>query len=228
MVKKIKFLPYIFHILYFNFKYLPFKQAIYLPIFLYKPRLLKTKGKVIINTVNIKPGMIRLGEYIVSLYPNSGIVWENHGGTVIFEGKCRIGNDSKLSIGSNGNLTFGNDFLSTAGLKLACYNLIQYRSSVRIGWDCLFMDTDFHKIKTIEGKESKGYGTIDIGASNWFGNGTTVFKNTCTPDYTIIAAKIILNKKYNFPSYSLIGGSPVQLLKSGVYRDVEDDSIVYE
>lgn len=31
---------------YFNFHYLPFSQAIRLPILLYKPRLLKMKGNV--------------------------------------------------------------------------------------------------------------------------------------------------------------------------------------
>lgn len=32
--------------LYFNFHYLPFRQAIHLPILLYKPRLVDMKGSV--------------------------------------------------------------------------------------------------------------------------------------------------------------------------------------
>lgn len=226
-MRNLKLLPYIFHIIYFNFRYLPFVQAWKLPVFLYKPKLLRLKGKVVIDAPKIKTGMIRLGEYRVSLYPNTGIMWENHGGTVVFKGRCRIGNDSKISIGKNGTLQFGVDFLSTAGLKLACYHLIEFSASVRVGWECTFMDTDFHKIKTLEGKESKGYASIRIGANNWFGNGCLVFKNTMTSDFTIVAARSILNKQYDYPAYSLIGGNPVAMLKAGVYRDVLDDSIIY-
>lgn len=222
-----KYIPYLFHTIYFNFKYLSFRQAIKLPIFLYKPKLLKLKGKVIIDADRLETGVIRLGEYRVSLFPNTGILWQNHGGIVIFQGKCRIGNDSKVSIGTKGRLIFGDAFSSSTSLKVVCYHHILFDYSVRVGWDVTFMDTDFHKIKTLDGKESKGYGAIKIGSNNWFGNGCLVLKNTKTSDYTIIAARSILNKQYDYPSYSLIGGNPVSLLKSGVYRDVLDDRIDY-
>lgn len=78
----------ILYSLYFNFHYLPIKQAIKLPIILYKPKLLKCKGKIQILG-NVKTGMIQLGKYTVSLYPNSGIVFENHGGSIIFNGEMQ-------------------------------------------------------------------------------------------------------------------------------------------
>ena len=43
-------LKYIIPTIYFNFHYLPFKQAIRLPVFLRKPKLLTLKGRVIIQT----------------------------------------------------------------------------------------------------------------------------------------------------------------------------------
>ena len=42
-------LRYIIPTIYFNCHYLPFKQAIFLPIYLRKPKLLTLKGKVIIQ-----------------------------------------------------------------------------------------------------------------------------------------------------------------------------------
>lgn len=58
MIKKIwkkrRLFKYIIHSLYFNFHYLPFKQAIKLPILLYKPDLLSTKGKIILDCNDIK------------------------------------------------------------------------------------------------------------------------------------------------------------------------------
>ena len=92
---------------YFNFHYLPFSQAIKMPILLYKPKLLKLKGDIKIGEGKIKFGMIRLGFPTVSLYPNTGIVYENHGGTIVFNGKCTIGNNSAISIGSKGCVEFG-------------------------------------------------------------------------------------------------------------------------
>lgn len=42
-------LKYIIPTIYFNFHYLPFKQAVKLPILLYKPHFLNLKGKIIIS-----------------------------------------------------------------------------------------------------------------------------------------------------------------------------------
>lgn len=54
----------------------------------------------------IKFGMIRLGFLTVSLYPNTSIVYENHGGTIVFNGKCTIGNNSAISIGTKAIVKF--------------------------------------------------------------------------------------------------------------------------
>lgn len=80
-----KILRYILHSVFFNFHYLPFREAVKLPILLYKPKLLKLKGTIKIKQEDkIGFGMIRLGFPEVSLYPNTGIVFENYGGTLLF------------------------------------------------------------------------------------------------------------------------------------------------
>ena len=90
-------LSFIFHglfpTIFFNFRYLPFNQAIKLPILLYKPKFLKLNGSIKISSP-IRTGMIRLGWPIVpSLYPNDGIVIEiREKGSIIFEGNVKIGN----------------------------------------------------------------------------------------------------------------------------------------
>lgn len=86
-----RILRYILHSVFFNFHYLPFHEAVKLPILLYKPKLLKLKGTIKIKQEDkIGFGMIRLGFPEVSLYPNTGIVFENYGGTVVFKGQCCI------------------------------------------------------------------------------------------------------------------------------------------
>ncbi len=61
----------IFASIYFNFHYLPIRQAIRLPILLYKPKFKKLKGKIIIDSPKLKYGMVKLGFEKVSVYPNS-------------------------------------------------------------------------------------------------------------------------------------------------------------
>ena len=64
----------LFSTIYFNFHYLPFNQAIRLPILLYKPHLVKCKGSVNISKEGGEFGMIRLGQHIAKIYPNNGFV----------------------------------------------------------------------------------------------------------------------------------------------------------
>lgn len=213
--------------LYFNFHYLPFKQACRLPILLYKPKLLKLKGQIIIGSSNIHFGMVRLGFNLVSLYPNTGIVWENYGGLVCFENECAIGNASAISIGANANVYFGNSFLASTSLKLTSYDRIHFGNNVLIGWDNVFMDTDFHKLSIVGGGYKKSHAPIIIGNDNWFGLRCVIFKGTQTPDYCIVGGNSVLNKKYDI-SYSIIAGSPAELKGKGVYRNINDDMINYK
>ena len=148
---------YLFQIIYFNFHYLPFKQAVKLPIMLYKPKLYSCKGKIILKPKDgkISHAMINLGFNRVSVYPNSGIVWENHGGTIIFRGKCNIGNDTYLSFGEKTVVDFGDDFGNAAGAKIVSYRGIKFGQSTRLGWGVLCMDTNFHPLYDMKTKTFK-------------------------------------------------------------------------
>lgn len=215
--------------LYFNFHYLPFNQAIHLPIVLYKPTLLKMKGKIILQTESkIKFGMIELGAFHCSLYPNSGIVFENHGGTIVFHGNCIIGNSSAISIGTNGFLDIGHDFRVNATFRCVCYNKIHFGTKTRFGWDCIVMDTDLHKLTKTAGGYTKGFGEIFIGDHNWIGTKSVVLKRTKTPDFCTFAATSLLNAEYNIPKYSIAGPNLyIEKKIEGLWRNVDDDVIDY-
>lgn len=220
----------IFKTVFFNFHYLPFKQAIKLPIFLYKPRFKNLKGSIVIDTNKIKPGMILLGYDSVSVYPNSGIIIDNNGGKIIFKGETTIGNNSAISIGKNAILCLGERFTGSTTLKIICYYKITFGTDVRIGWNNTFMDTDLHSmIKIATNTHTKGYGQIKIGDNNWFGMNCVIMKNTVTPDFCTIAGTSLLNKDYSeFPKYTIIGSDKhISILRTGVYRDWRNDKINY-
>lgn len=227
IIKLLQILRSLHKTLFFNLKYLPLKQAIKLPILLYKPKFIKCKGKIIIDSNTVSTGMIKLGFNRAHAYPHSGITFENNGGTIVFKGNALIGNNSSLCIGPNGEVAFGNNFNATTTFKLVCWYKIDFDSNVRFGWDNMILDTNFHRLKMMNGGwANKGYGSIHIGHDNWIASKCIILANTETQPYTVVATNSLLQKKYDI-SYILLGGSPAKIIKEGVYRDIFDDRIDY-
>lgn len=78
-------------ILYFNFKKLPFKQAIKLPFdFYYKVRFKNLKGKIIIKNENIHRGMIKIGGRGSEMFPRNPVIIDISG-TWIIKGITEVG-----------------------------------------------------------------------------------------------------------------------------------------
>lgn len=212
--------------LYFNFHYLPFKTAVKLPILLYKPKFIKTKGKVKIEPIDgkIQFGMIQLGFRCCGIYPNSGISWENNGGEIVFRGRCIIGNDTYLSFGKNTEVVFGDDFQNIAGMKLVSNKGVSFGQSTRIGWGCLIMDTNFHPLFDMERNEfKKASGKIHIGDFNWFGTECKIMHSVETPERCIFGMGTIVTRGCCAKSYCVMGGSPVRVLSENVMRIIGED-----
>ena len=175
----------------------------------------------------IKPGIIRLGEFKVNIYPNTGCMIDCRG-TIIFKGRCTIGNNSFISVGESGKLEFGKDFVCSSSLKLACYFSIKFGHHVLVGWDCLFMDTDFHALTRPDGSKTKGYDSIVVGDEVWFGCGCKVFKRTVVPNRCVVSANTVLTSKLEIPEKSVIGNDNTICVKAqGMYRNYKDDKIMY-
>lgn len=212
--------------LYFNFHYLPFRQACKMPILFHKPHFGMLKGKIQI-VGEVKFAMIRMGFNGVALYPNNGINFQNAGGRIIFNGDCSIGNSSAIAIGKKGLLIVGKNFSSTAGLKIACQHRITIGNDVLCGWEVMMIDTDFHKITYTDGQPSpSGYKPIIIGDECWFGFRSIIMKGTTIKDHCVVSANSLLNREYT-DSYALLAGQPAEIKKTGVYRDLHNDKIDY-
>ncbi|MEJ8764146.1 acyltransferase [Phocaeicola sp. HCN-40430] len=210
-------------IIYFNFKMLPFHQAIYLPFdFRHKVRFECLKGKIIINpNIKLRRGIIAIGGRGSEMFPhNPTIINFRKGGKIYLNGITEIGVGSYLYIGENGTLTLGNKVRIGAFSKLYCNKRITIGDEVGISWESQIFDTNFHFMENIENKQILEKDTpIIIGSYNWFGNRVNIMKGTKTPDHCIIASNSLCNKDYtNFPLYSLIAGSPAKFIKQGVRR----------
>lgn len=201
--------------IYFNFHYLPFRQAVKLPILLYRPHFQTLGGSVKIESNNIKRGMICLGVYDVNIYPNNGIMLDIRG-SITFKGSCRIGNASYIT-SNGGNIVIGDNFHATTSLRLINYDRIIIGDNVLFGWNCMVCDNDFHKVIDItNGHEFPVKGEINIGNNVWIANGCHIMKKSSIPSNTVISARSLVNKNLETPEYSLVAGTPAVLKRQNV------------
>ena len=212
----------------FNLRHLPFSQAVKLPIIVCKPRLRDNSGSFIINGP-VRFGMIRLGQFKVDLFPDNGIVIANRG-TIVFNGKTYIGNDSVLTVGKRGKLEFGENFTATAGLKLACHYHVSFLRNVLVGWNTQIIDSSFHALTDVKsgGVIRNGYGPVKVGHDVWIASGCKLYKNASIPDYCVVGADTSLNKPVDCEPYSLITNKREMVVKTtGKYRNRDDDRIEF-
>ena len=212
--------------IWFNLKYFPLRQALKLPVFLCNAKI-SGNGKYALPD-KISTGMIKLGFPMVSVFRGKGIVLENKG-LIIFNGATVIGGDSGISVGEKGVLTFNDQFCNQTGAKIICYHDINFGERVRIGWQTLICDTDFHKMKSEDGTHyTKGFGKIKIEDDVWVGSYCKIFKNTVIPAKCTVASNTLLNKAIECRPYSLIySGGEIKVKNTGFCRDLQDDKIEY-
>lgn len=214
----------LFRTIYFNFKYLPPTVAIKLPIYLHNVKFDDMRGSIRIESNNIRRGMITIGSWWIKVFPNSPSVWQNHGGTVVFKGTCRMGAASALSINKNATLTFGDDFLNTHGLKVIATRSIEFGNHTRTGWNAFFMGTNFHPLKDkVTGRRSSGGKAIKIGEYCWFSTDSICLPGVQMPDRVICALGSVVTRNVDYESYCMYGGSPIHKIRENVYRDYDDD-----
>ena len=224
-MNKLSYYKLLINSLLFNLHYLPFKQAIKIPIFIYKPEYISKLGKIKIEG-NIKKGMIHLGKYSCPMY-NKGIKWENKG-TIIFKGHCYIGNESFISVGKNGTLVIGNNVANTGKLRIICAENIEIDNNNRLGWETIIMDTSFHPLFDRK-KQSflPAIRPVHIGPNNWLGMQCVVMPGTNTPPHCIFGLRSIITRNAAIEPYCTHGGNPLRVIRRNVERILGKDQIEY-
>lgn len=213
-----KYFWYLAPTVYFNFHYLPFRQAIKLPILLYKPKFICLKGKVIIDSNIIEFGMIKMGPLLNTCNPNCGISIDNRGGSIIFRGKAIFANDSYLMVCKNATLVLGYDI--DCNCKIKCAKSIEIGDETWIAYDTMIMDSDWHALTDVTtGKLLKKESPVRIGKHNFISYKCIVTKGAVTPDYATFMPGSIINTVYEGEENSLFGGNPCELIDEGYYMD---------
>lgn len=202
--------------IYFNFKYLPFRQAVRFPIFVsYKTKILASKGSISIEGP-LKTGMVRIGFGHVGIYDKrfTRVMWEVKG-NVIFEGEALFKFGSRISVGENAELQIGDGFRISPNSSLICFNKIKFGNNVRVSWEVIIMDHDFHQIKTLDGKIINTPKEIVVGNNVWIGMRNTILKGAKIGNDVVVASGSQISKAIP-GSNQIIGGIPGKVLKEGI------------
>lgn len=202
--------------LYFNLKYLPIHEAIKLPFLISKNVFfLKTGGTIQIDA-HIKTGMIQIGYGKIGIFDmkRSRSIWQVSG-QIVFKGKAHIGHGTKISVKKDAKIEFGDNFYVTAESEIIAHNNIQFGDNVLISWDCLIMDTDFHKIYDLTGLLINAPEPIIIGKRVWIGCRNVILKGSQISNDSIIGANSFLSKDISSQS-GIFAGNPIRFIKGGI------------
>ena len=211
--------------LYLNFMMLPFRQAIKLPIIVSKYTYFYSLPGKIKLTSPPRFGMIRFGyfgEDVIS--PKDARTLLQIEGVMKMAANVHFGCGVIIRVEKDAILSIETNVRISNRTKIICYDSINIGHDTRIAWECQLIDTTFHYMRNMsDNSVAELTRPIVVGAHNWVGNRCNVMKGAVIPDYTIVAAGSLCNKHYDFPSYSLIAGSPAKLIKTGIYRCLDDE-----
>ncbi|MGB4448592.1 MAG: acyltransferase [Cloacibacterium sp.] len=202
--------------LFFNFKYFNFKTALKFPVFIGKNMILKTvSGSIILPESHITGG-VRLGFESIGIFDKkrSKGIWELKG-NIIFEGTAFLGQGTKLFVDEAREFLFGNNFSLTGDSQIISQKKIVFGKDCLISWDCIILDTDFHKIYNEKEEFLNPPKEIIIGEHVWIGCRSSILKGSKIPDHSILGAGSILSKELTEAS-CIYSGNPVKKLKENI------------
>jgi acetyltransferase-like isoleucine patch superfamily enzyme len=205
----------IYKTLLFNYIAFGLKGIIYRPVFIYNNVKIYKVGKIIFHC-QLKPGLLKIGHLD---YKSQGFTKFFNSGTIEIYNSVTIGGASIIE--NRGNIIYKGMNLIGDGCYIFIRKKLEIGEQSRIGFHSFIMDSDDHYTVDIENRQvSYNKKEIIIGKYNWIASHSYIKKGTKTPDFLIVAsANALLTKDYtSLPPYSVIGGSPAKLLKSGVRR----------
>lgn len=200
-------------VIWFNYRYLPFKIALKLPIFLTYDTQVNIKGAI--NYLGpLKMASVRIGFHKAD---GCNISDETHltirkDGTLTIYGTAHIGNGSKIIVDKNAILSLGDNFAISASSKILCYKHISFGNDIQLSWGNVIMDSDTHTILDKDGKVINLPNSVVLDDKIWTGCNVLILKGIHIPSNCVIGANSILSIN-NFNPNSIIAGCPAKSIK---------------
>ncbi len=148
------------------------------------------KGSVKIKNKGL--GVVRIGFGNVGIIDNKYMrsIWDNKG-EILFQGRAHFGPGTRIT--NSGVLLFGDNTMINGNVNLVCRKNIEFGKNVLISWECLVMDSDFHRIMDDSSKCINPDESIIINDNVWIGCRSTVLKGSNIPKGAIIGATSLIS-----------------------------------
>ncbi|MCQ2960129.1 MAG: hypothetical protein MJ198_08090 [Bacteroidales bacterium] len=208
----------IYKTLIFNFLAFGVKGIFKTPVYVYNNTKIYRVGTIILHCP-MERGIIRIGQLD---YKSQGVTKFKNNGTIELWGPIKI--EGATIVENDGLIEFHGFNRIADGCLIVVREKLVLGEQSRIGFQSFIMDSDDHYTVDVITKEvHRNKKEIIIGNYNWIASRSVIKKGVRTPDYLIVAsANALLVKDYSeLPPYSVIGGSPVKLIKTGVRRVYE-------
>ena len=185
-------------ILYLNFRMLPLRQAIHLPIDIYHEiRFVNLTGRIIIEAPTYWRGMVKMGTQGAELFSVKNETILDIRGDLIIKGRFTSGVGTCFRVDDNATMIMGENVIIGGLNLLFCSKCIELDAGFLSSWKCQIMDTDTHPIiDQLSQEEMPFISPVHIGEHTWLCNGVTINKGTQIPANTIVASHSLCNKDY--------------------------------
>lgn len=201
--------------IYFNFRYLPFKQAVYLPIWIttnFKIGQLK-RGQIILDQAYRKS--VFFGDCGSSGFPeHSGGLWMKDGAKLILHGFTVLAQGTSIRCDQGATIELGKQFYSNKNCFIRSSGIVKFGNNCSLGWN-VQLNTDDGHIIWHDGLKRERKGDINIGNHVWLTSNSVICKGVSIADGCIVAQGAVVTKKIEKKD-SLIGGIPAKIVKHNI------------
>lgn len=196
-----------------NFRYLPLRQAIKLPILISGYCSVKGNGNIMITTSDVYFAMIKLGFGNIGLFDHKfeRTIIFNHG-LIDFCGRANIGLGSRIAV--SGILRLGEGFAISAKSQIVAMKEVVFGKNCLISWDVLVMDSDFHPIYTLDdyvGARLNPDKPIYCGDNCWICTGAKILKGSKLSDNVVIAAGASISSDLSHLTNSILTSNNIEV-----------------
>lgn len=211
----IRLIFYKIYSLLFCLRYLPFRQAIRIPVLIHPGVRIEKLYRGAIGFVgDIKSSMLVIGfPGTIGQSNCKSLLSVEQGGRLIVSENVQMARGTRVVIGRCGTLQIGRHFWCNGDCFFHCTTKITIGDDNMYGWDIGFNTTDGHHVYE-NGLLKPMEGEITIGNHVWIASHCLVGKNTFVADDCVVAQNSLLSKAFDMPN-CLIGGSPAKIIKDG-------------
>lgn len=211
---------------YFNFRILPFRQAMRIPFLVaYNVKLLNLKRGIIefSEAVKLKPVLVAIGFNGTEEIASQRALLNLSCGKIVFNGGAYFGEGCIIGVSNGGQLIFGKDFSANKNFFVSCNKEIVFGSDCMLGWNVHFFDATGHIIYH-NGMVKESFKRIHIGDHVWICAESHILKGVFIPNNSVVAYGSIVTKEFKNTN-ALYGGSPAKELQNNIQWGNFKDSI---